>query len=100
MNRQKLSDTLHNLCDNVYFQPPSTLKMKYPCIVYERRSGDSLYADDSTYRFTYSFTVTYVDTDPDSDVPEQIAKLPYCKMDRCFTSDNLNHTVFILYWKE
>ena len=56
-----------------------------------------MYADDGTYRFSYSYTVTYIDSNPDSDVPEKIAMLPQCKMDRCFTSDNLNHSVFIIY---
>lgn len=97
MNRTQLSEWFHALCPNVYFQPPSNVQLKYPCIIYERRSGDSIYADDSTYQFTYSYTITYIDSNPDSTVPEELAKLPFCKLDRCFTSDNLYHTTFIVY---
>lgn len=97
MSRLDLSKWFHALCPNVYFQPPESVKLKYPCIIYERRSGDTTYADDSTYRFVYSYTVTYIDPNPDSVVPEKIAQLPMCKMDRCFTSDNLNHSIFIIY---
>lgn len=97
MNRDKLSQMLHEFCDHVYYQPPPSVKLIYPCIIYERRSGDSIYADDITYRFMYSYTVTYIDPNPDSEVPEELVKLPMCKMDRCFTSDNLNHSVFIIY---
>lgn len=98
MNRVLLSEKFHELCDNVYYQPPPSVKLKYPCIIYERRSGDTLYADNKPYRFDYSYTVTYIDPDPDSNVPFKIAELPMCKMDRCFTSDNLNHSVFIIYY--
>ena len=97
MNRAKLSAKFHELCSHVYYQPPSSVKLQYPCIIYERRSGDSEFADDIPYRFNYSFTVTYIDPNPDADIPEKIAAFPMCKMDRCFTSDNLNHTVFIIY---
>lgn len=98
MNRFLLSEKLHEFCDNVYYQPPAGFQLKYPCIIYERRTGDSLYADDSPYKFDYCYTVTYIDPDPDSVIPLKLSMLPMCKMDRCFTSDNLNHSVFILYY--
>ena len=96
-NRLIISEWLHEICENVYFQPPSGHKLIYPCIIYEARSGDTLFADDNPYRFTMSYTVTVIDSNPDSDLPEKVAMLPQCRMDRCFTSDNLNHYVFVLY---
>lgn len=97
MSRMKVSDMLHDICDHVYYQPPESVKLVYPCIIYERQSGDTRFADDLPYTFTMSYTVTVIDKDPDSDIPLQVAKLPMCRMDRCFTSDNLNHSVFVLY---
>ena len=97
MSRMKVSEMLHDICDHVYYQPPESVKLVYPCIIYERRSGDMRFADDLPYTFTMSYTVTVIDKDPDSDIPLQVAKLPMCRMDRCFTSDNLNHSVFVLY---
>lgn len=97
MSRDKLSAMLHDICDNVYYQPPESVKLKYPCIIYERRTGDTLYANNLPYKFTYCYDVTVIDPDPDSDLPLKVAALPMCKMDRCFTSDNLNHTAFTLY---
>lgn len=96
--RLELSAILHGICDHVYFQPPPTVNMTYPCIVYKRRTGDTSYADDKPYMFDQCYTVTYIDPDPDSEVPLEIAGLPMCKMDTCFTVDNLNHTVFTLYF--
>ena len=97
MSRLDLSRIFHELCPNVYFQPPESVKLKYPCIIYERRSGDTSFADDLPYTFNWSYTITVIDPNPDSELPEKVAMLPMCRVDRCFTSDNLNHTTFVLY---
>ena len=97
MSRMKVSEMLHELCEHVYYQPPESVKLVYPCIIYERKSGDTDYADDLPYKFTMSYTVTVIDKNPDSEIPDKVAMLPMCRMDRCFTSDNLNHSVFVLY---
>lgn len=81
-----------------YFQPPESVKLHYPCIIYRRSSGDSQYADNLPYTFRISYQVTYIDKDPDSEVIVELAKLPYCKMDRHYTADNLNHDNFVLYY--
>lgn len=97
MARQQLSAIFHEMCTNVYFQPPTDLDLKYPCIIYEERNGDTLYADNKPYRFTTCYTVTYIDTNPDAATVKQIAMLPMCRYDRRFTQDHLYHSVFIMY---
>lgn len=99
MTRIELQEKLEELLgsENVYFQPPETLKMKYPCIVYKRNGGDSDYADDYPYSYRFRYSVTVIDRNPDSLIPGKIASLPMCRIDRHFTADNLNHDVFILY---
>lgn len=82
----------------VYFQPPPNWLMEYPCIVYERSTGDTQFADNRPYKFTMRYSVTLIDEDPDSEYLEKIANLPMCTYDRHFTSDNLNHDVFNLYY--
>jgi hypothetical protein len=72
--------------------------MQYPCIVYKRDSADSEFAGNLPYRYTKRYQVTVIDQDPDSDIPDQIAKLPLCRFDRHFTADNLNHDVFNMYF--
>ena len=98
MNRQSLSSIFHDICENVYFQPPPSVQLRYPCIIYQRRTGDTLYANNLPYRFEHCYTVTCIDSNPDSVIPDKIAMLPMCKMDRCFTNDNLNHSTFVLYY--
>lgn len=83
---------------NVYFQPPETLKMQYPCIVYERGSGDTIFADNISYRFVKRYQVTVIDRDPDSLIPDKVAELPMCTYDRHYTVENLNHDIFNLYF--
>lgn len=85
---------------NVYFQPPSSVKMKYPCIVYSLDTINTRYANNNSYLHTKRYQVTVIDKDPDSLIPERILSLPFCSFDRGFTSDNLNHWVFSLYNKK
>lgn len=83
---------------NVYFQPPESIKLKYPCIVYERAGGHSLHADNTKYRYLKQYTVTYIDEDPDSDIPDRLLMLEKCDLNRVFTSENLNHWSFTIYF--
>ena len=83
---------------NVYFQPPESKKMEYPCIVYERNAVDTKFADDKPYLNTKRYTVTVIDKDPDSKIPDKIAALPLCTFNRHYTADNLNHDIYNLYY--
>lgn len=84
---------------NVYFQPPATVRMKYPCIVYTRSGGNTRHANDMPYNFRRRYTVTVIDPDPDSIIPDYIAThFPMCDADRSYSVDNLYHHVFTLYW--
>lgn len=82
----------------VYFQPPTGFQISYPCIKYEWDSADTIYADNSPYRFTKRYQVTFITKDPDSDVPDKIAKLPKCSFDRRFVADGFIHDVFNIYF--
>lgn len=83
---------------NVYFQPPDNLQMNYPCIVYQRARPDTEFANNSVYHYRKRYTVTHIGRDPDSDVPDKLAKLPLCAYDRFFVADNLNHDVLNLFF--
>lgn len=99
--RLMLQDQLERLLGstNVYFSPPSGLRMNYPCIRYELTNADSDSADNIPYIFHKRYSLTYIDKDPDSDIPDQILfSLPYCSLDRCYRADKLYHHVYTLYW--
>lgn len=84
--------------ENVYFQPPPTVVMNYPCIVYHREYMQIKHADDKPYSHKKRYQVTVIDRNPDSVIPDKVAELPMCSYDRFFTADDLNHDVFRLYF--
>lgn len=96
--RLDLHALLVAITENVYFQPPPSVKMKYPCIVYQRDYKKTEFANDLPYIGRKRYQVTVLDEDPDSGIPEQVAKFPMCIFDRFFTADNLNHDVFKLFF--
>jgi len=84
--------------DNVYFQPPASLSMKYPCIMYRRDSDKTIFSDNLVHNRRIRYQVTYIDKNPDSAIPESIAQLPLCRFDRFYVADNLNHDVFNIFF--
>lgn len=83
---------------NVYFQPPASIQMKYPCIIYGRQSTNEKRANNNLYNLTKRYQITVVDKNPDSAIPDKVARLPLCIFDRHYNKDNLNHDVFVLYY--
>lgn len=83
---------------NVYFQPPSNVKMKYSCIKYSRSTITDQYANNAAYKRKTAYTITLITTDPDSDLVSKIKDLPLCRHDRSYVADGLNHDVFTLYY--
>lgn len=84
--------------DYVYYQAPSKEKMHYPCIIFERDRMESVRANNALYSQNNRYTVIYVDPLPTNNVQEELLKLPFCTHDRHYTSDNLHHDVFTIYY--
>jgi len=82
----------------VYFQPPATLAMKYPCIVYQIDDARTEFAGNKPYIYTKRYQITVIDRDPDSPIPNRIAYLESAVFDRQYTASNLYHSVFTLYF--
>lgn len=82
----------------VYFQPPESLKLQYPCIIYEKSNENPNFAGNALYKNTNAYNVMCVDKNPDSLIPGYISELPMCKFNRHYTKDNLNHDVYIVYY--
>ena len=98
MSRLKLHEILCEIAKNVYYQPPNTVKMKYPAIVYARENINNTFANDSVYAQSDSYIITVIDENPDSEIVKAISKLPRCRFNRHFTSDNLNHDTFTIIY--
>ena len=96
--RLDLQRLLEAITINVYFQPPTNVELKYPCIIYKRDFADTKFADNEPHSHKRRYMVTVIDKDPDSEIPEKVAKLPMSLFNRFYTVDNLNHDVFSIYF--
>lgn len=83
---------------NVYFQPPSSVQLQYPCIIYKLGDIDTTFANNKPYSYGTRYSVTLVDRNPDNLIVDKIKALPSCSFDRYYTADNLNHYSFNLYY--
>lgn len=96
---EKLKEVLGS--DRVFFQPPESVKLSYPCIIYNRANGDTEYANDMPYTYRHRYQITIVGQDPDEQITlvEKMAMaLPTVAFERNFVTDNLYHDVFALYY--
>lgn len=98
--RLELHAILTNILEskNVYYQPPETIRMSYPSIVYKRDNIQNDFANNGVYSQHYVYEVTVIDEDPDSEIVDKVSKISTSNFERHFTVDNLNHDVFTIYY--
>lgn len=95
--RLELDAILKSICPNVYYEPPSSVKMKYPAIRYRRSGIDTAHADNLPYLSDTAYDLTVIDRDPDSSIVFAVSKLPLCRHNRHYYAENLSHDVFLIY---
>ena len=82
---------------HTYFNPLPSVRMKYPAIKYSLNTMNTRFANNGVYRNTPSYEVTLIDTNPDSEYVAKILQIPYCRFDRFYIADNLNHWTFTIH---
>lgn len=107
---EELKDLLGT--DEVYFQPASNAGedyygenfiftgIEYPCFIMKRTTAYQPSANDHNYLFRPAYEVTYINRDePDPEMLEAVMqRFPHCRYTNEFTSDNLHHDVFTIYY--
>lgn len=83
---------------SIYFQPPSSLKMKYPAIVYSMKKPKIEFAGNKKYLNTTAYTVTVIDKSSESEIKKLIEDIMYCSYDTDYISDNLHHYVYTIFF--
>lgn len=84
---------------NVYYQPPASVTMNYPAIVYSKAWIKNERANNvNDYMKTVRYSITVIDRRPDNPAIDAMLTWPYCVYDRHYISDNLNHDVLTLYY--
>ena len=100
-SRLNLQDELEVMMDskNVYFQPPESVRFKYPACTYKKSSGALKHADNFPYFFRTRYKVQIIDRDPDADwVQKMLNTFKYVAVESEFVADNLNHWNFTIYY--
>lgn len=90
----KLPDSKSANAYHVYFQPDDNVGMIYPAIRYERDSVDARHANNQLYSRRKTYQVIIIDRNPDSRIPDAVARLPYTRFVSHYKQDGLNHDVY------
>ena len=83
--------------DNVYFNPPTSVSMKYPAIRYKLYDFREINANNKKYLIIPEYTVTLITKNPEDPAILKLEKLGYCTFDRSYIADNLYHYVYRIY---
>ena len=84
---------------HVYYQPPSTIQLTYPCVIYHRTSGYQLKADNIRYASIKHYIVQIISKTPDPIELEKILNaFPMSSEINYFMDNNLYHYQISLYY--
>lgn len=92
--RLKLHEVLKNIpgVKDAYFQPPATIHMEYPCIVYSYDGQNTSHADGLKYLKSDRYSVTLITKDPMPDETlSALDSIDYSRFSRSYNADNLHH---------
>lgn len=99
--RLNLEDELAEILgtDNVYFQPPESVKLKYPCIIYAKAGIKGQQADNRNYILSQQYDITVIYRDPDEDISKRILEhFQRCSMGKTYKADGLYHDTLTIYY--
>ena len=102
MNRRfELHAKLETLIQSkhVYFQPPASVRLVYPCVVYTIGEGDVKRGNESIYQYVNSYILTLIYKHTTIAILDKVLKeVEMCKLNTTYCSENLNHYVFTVYY--
>lgn len=82
---------------NCYFQPPSNIRIEYPCIVYHEKDIVTFRADNIDFISHYVYRVNWITSTPDIDIPFKMKQaFHHCALEQIYPSDNLMHYAFTI----
>lgn len=91
----QLLQELSGYGQRIYYNPPESLKIQYPCIVYSKVDLNAKHADNTPYFRYDTYTVTHIyQKESDSALSDRLALHIGFSFDRGYYADNLRHDVF------
>lgn len=100
-SREELSKILRRIQgnDNIYFQPPETIKMEYDAIDYSISNKHIKRADNRAYLTYNKYTLICISHKKENPVVQKlIEELPMCSYDRGYAQNNLWYDVLTVYF--
>ena len=98
---EQIRDILYTIRDTVYYDPPTSIQMEYPCFRFVMNNTDSRYADNVHYINHKRWAITYITRDVeeiDQVIKEVLDKFKYSTHETTYKAENLVHVVFNLYF--
>ena len=84
--------------ENVYYNPPENIKLKYDCIVYSKKEIRTRRANDSVYSKDNCYEGIVIALEPDPEVLDKLLELPYFSLGQFYIASNLYHYPFTIYY--
>lgn len=85
--------------ENVYFQPPESLKMQFPCIRYKLSDIKTWKANNKLYNHMQCYEVVYITREPDNELVDNILKaFDFIEFSSVMVVDNLYHYRYKLFY--
>lgn len=82
--------------DNVYFNPPSNLKIQYPCVVYSINDILNKNADDEVYKQNIKYDCTLITKNVNDPLLKDLSKIKTFRYSRHYVVDSLHHYAFLI----
>lgn len=98
--RQNLQHELEEFTGRpVFFQPLSNVRLSYPCTIYKLNGIYVNQANDMNYKASRRYQITYITKNAaDPLINEFITKFKMITFSNHFTSDNLHHYIYDIYY--
>ena len=98
--RVKLHHYLESILGSrhVYFQPPESVKLEYPCIVYNLAKVNVQFADDSAYLMNPKYVIRYISSKPDDAMKMSLVQGLGVPIIQTYAKDGLYHYIYELYY--
>lgn len=100
-SRRELNDKLIAILgtENVYYNPPESVKMKYDAIVYSPAKASTVKADNRRYFKMKQYDGLIISRNPELELVEDFdTYFEFCDMGKPYTADNLWHWPFTIFY--
>ena len=84
--------------NNTYFQPPESVKMQYPCIVWNLAKVPVQYADNIVYLTNPKYVLRYITRVPDDPMKDILVERLGVPIIQTYAKDGLYHYIYEFYY--